>query len=90
MPVMDGIETTRQIQGRCRFTRVIMLSIYDNPDYIRRSLEAGALGYVLKDTIISDLMEAVRTVHEGKHYFSQKVAEVGNQFSSSKGDHGFP
>jgi DNA-binding NarL/FixJ family response regulator len=86
MPLMDGLETTRQIHERCRLTRVIMLSIYDNPEYVQRSLDVGAVGYVLKDTIVSDLMEAVRTVSEGKHYFSQKIAEIGNKHSSQKGD----
>lgn len=86
MPLMDGLETTRQIHERCRFTRVIMLSIYDNPEYVQRAVEVGALGYVLKDTIVSDLMEAVRTVSEGKHYFSRKIAEIGNKYLSWKGN----
>ena len=86
MPLMDGLETTRQIHVRCRFTRVIILSIHDNPEYVRRSLEIGALGYVLKDTIVVDLIEAVRTVHEGKRYFSLKIAEIGNRYSSGKGN----
>ena len=86
MPQMDGLETTRQIHVRCRFTRVIILSIHDNPAYVQRSLEIGALGYVLKDTIVSDLIEAVRTVHEGKHYFSLRIAEIGKKYSSWKGN----
>ena len=80
MPLMDGIETTRQIHSRCRFTRVIMLSIHDSPEYIQRSLEVGAFGYVLKDTIAGELMEAIHTVYEGKHYFSQKIAEIASKF----------
>lgn len=86
MPLMDGLETARQIHERCRLTRVIMLSIYDNPEYVQRSLDVGALGYVLKDTIVSDLMEAVRAVYEGKHYFSQKIAEIGNKYSPPNGE----
>ena len=85
MPLMDGLETTRQIHARCQLTRMIILSMYDNPEYIQRSLEIGALGYVLKDTIVGDLIEAVRTVHQGKRYFSLRIAEIGNKFSSSTG-----
>ena len=85
MPLMDGIETTRQIHLRCQFTRVIMLSIHDNPEYVQRALEVGALGYILKDTIAGELLEAIRTVYEGKHYFSQKIAEIANKHLPWKG-----
>ncbi len=86
MPLMDGLETTRQIHERCRLTRVVILSMYDNPEYVQRAVEVGAFGYVLKDTIVGDLMEAVRTVYEGKYYFSQKIAEIGNKYLSWKGN----
>lgn len=86
MPLMDGLETARQIHLRCQFTRVIMLSIHDNPEYVQRSLSVGALGYVLKDTIAVDLLEAIRTVNQGKHYFSQKIAEIADKFLPGKGN----
>lgn len=86
MPLMDGLETTRQLHLRCWFTRVIILSIHDNPEYIQRSLSVGALGYVLKDTIAGDLVEAIRTVNEGKHYFSQKIAEIADKYLPGKGN----
>ena len=86
MPLMDGLETARQIHLQCQFTRVIMLSIHDNPEYVQRSLSVGALGYVLKDTIAVDLLEAIRTVYQGKHYFSQKIAEIADKFLPGKGN----
>ena len=79
MPVMDGLETTRQLNIRCQLTRVIMLSIHDSPEYIQRSLDVGAFGYVLKDTIGNDLLKAIRTVYKGRHYFSQKIIEIASK-----------
>ena len=86
MPLMDGLETARQIHLQCQFTRVIMLSIHDNPEYVQRSISVGALGYVLKDTIAVDLLAAIRTVNQGKHYFSQKIAEIADKFLPGKGN----
>ena len=79
MPQMDGIEATRQILLLCRFTRVLMLSTYDTPDHIRRALEVGANGYVLKDTAGNDLLAGIRTLSGDKHYFSQKITETAEK-----------
>ena len=81
MPQMDGIEATRQILLLCQLTRVLMLSTYDTPDYIKRAIEVGANGYVLKDTIGNDLLDGIRTLSvDNKHYFSQKIAGIGEKF----------
>lgn len=85
MPVMDGIEATRQIHGRCRFTRVMMLSIFDNPEYVQRAVEVGAVGFVLKDAIGKDLLAAIRALHTGKRYFSQKIAEIAEKYMKQTG-----
>lgn len=53
-----------------------MVSIYDTPQHIHRSIEAGALGYILKDTISYDLVRTVRTIHQGKRYFSASIANL--------------
>ena len=76
MPVMDGIEATRFINEYCPRTRVVMLSMYDTPEYVQRPLQAGAVGYVLKDEAGSELVEAVRTLHDGDSYFSHRIAEI--------------
>ena len=86
MPVMDGIEAARQIRGICRHTRIMMLSILDNPEYVQRAMEVGAVGFVLKDAIAKDLLVAVRTLAVGKSYFSQKIAEIANKFTNQKGE----
>ena len=80
MPQMDGIEATRQILVHCPLTRVLMLSTYDAPDYIRRALDVGARGYVLKDTVGRHLLDGIRTLSVGQHYFSQKIAEMAEKY----------
>ena len=80
MPEMDGIEATRQILVHCSRTRVLMLSTYDKPDYIRRAVEVGASGYVLKDNVGNDLLAGIRTLSAGNHYFSQKIAEIAEKY----------
>jgi DNA-binding NarL/FixJ family response regulator len=76
MPIMDGIEATRYICENCPHTHVVMLSMYDTPEYVNRALRAGAAGYVLKDDAGSELVEAVRTLHRGGNYFSPRIAEI--------------
>lgn len=76
MPIMDGIEATRCICEHCPHTQVVMLSMYDTPEYVQRALQAGAVGYVLKDAAGNELVEAVRTLAKGDSYFSPKIAEI--------------
>lgn len=85
MPVMDGIEATRQIHACCRFTRVMMLSILDHPEYVQRAVEVGAVGFVLKDMIAKDLLAAIRALHMGKRYFSQKIAAIAEKYMTQRG-----
>jgi len=80
MPVMDGIEAARQIHSNCPHTQVVMLSMYDSPEYIQRALRAGAVGYVLKDAAGDELVEAVRTLYRGQSYFSSTIAEMVKNF----------
>ena len=73
MPVMNGIEATKQICAICENTKVVILSMYHTNDYIQRALDAGAVGYLLKDSAGTELIEAIRDIHAGKPYFSQKA-----------------
>jgi DNA-binding NarL/FixJ family response regulator len=73
MPVMDGIEATRQIMALCPHTRVVALSMYHTGEYVQRALKAGASGYVLKDAAGNELVAAVRRLHAGEQYFSSQV-----------------
>jgi two-component system nitrate/nitrite response regulator NarL len=86
MPIMDGIEATRQIRQRYPCTRVMLLSAHDSVAYIQRALREGASGYVLKDDVGEDLVAAIRALHKGKWYFSQKVAGIANQYIDQRGN----
>jgi len=85
MPHMDGIQAIRKIRARCPSTRVMMLSMFDSPEYIQRSIEEGALGYVLKEDISKDLLAAVRAVSEGNTFFSEKIASIAKQYIDLNG-----
>ena len=76
MPLMNGIEATRQIREHCPATRVLILSIYENPFYVKDAVQAGATGYVLKDGLPNELLEAIRTLYRGRPYFSPKLAPL--------------
>ena len=74
MPVMSGIEATKHICKICEHTKVAILSMHHTTEYIQRALEAGAVGYVLKDSAGAELVAAIRLLHDGKHYVSKKIA----------------
>ena len=73
MPVMNGIEATKQICEVCENTKVMILSMYHTNNYIQRARDAGAVGYLLKDSAGTELIAAIRALHAGKRYFSQKI-----------------
>ncbi len=84
MPLMDGIEATGHIRECCILTRVIILSAYDDPEYVQHALEVGAKGYVLKEAVGEDLLEAIRIIQRGSHYFSEKIAEIAKKYLTQK------
>ena len=73
MPIMNGIEATKEIRAVCANTKVAILSMHHTSEYVQRAMQAGAHGYVLKDSAGAEVIAAVRTLHEGKRYFSQKI-----------------
>jgi two-component system, NarL family, response regulator NreC len=76
MPGLNGIEATRRITARSPRTAVVILSMHSDESYILRSLKAGACGYLLKDSLKTDLIDAVRAAVRGKSFFSPKVSQV--------------
>ncbi len=76
MPRLNGIEATALLREAAPKARVIMLSMHATSEHLFRALQAGARGYVLKNSAGADLVEAVRAVHSGKRYFSPKVADL--------------
>src|SRR6202171_3192045 len=76
MPLMNGIEATRQIVRRRPDTHVLILSMHANEAYIIQALKAGAKGYLLKDSADTDLIRGVAAVAAGKSFFSPVAAKV--------------
>src|SRR3990172_653222 len=76
MPELSGIEAAAQIRDHCESTRVIILSMHSTVEHIFRALQAGAMGYLLKGSAGSEVVEAVRAVHAGRRYLSKKVSDV--------------
>ena len=74
MPVMSGIEATKRICKICENTKVAILSMHHTTEYVQRAIEAGAVGYLLKDSAGSELVAAIRALNDGKRFLSQKVA----------------
>ncbi|HEY9622283.1 MAG TPA: response regulator transcription factor [Crinalium sp.] len=65
MPIMDGVAATRQICQQFSPTKVLVLTTFDDDDYVAQAMRVGAHGYLLKDTHSDDLAAAIRTVHKG-------------------------
>ena len=87
MPNLDGIGATKKIKELCPEVNVLILSVYDDDQFVFSLLEAGAAGYLLKDVRGQELVEAVRTVNAGKSVLHPSVArKVLNRFvPTSKG-----
>jgi DNA-binding NarL/FixJ family response regulator len=73
MPEMDGAQATLEIRKTNQSTRILILSMYSNENYVHNALEAGANGYLLKNAIDVELPQAVRTVAAGKPFISAEL-----------------
>jgi len=76
MPELNGIEATRQIKETCPSIQVVILSMYATTEHIFQALQAGALGYLLKESAAVEVVNAVRTVHAGHRYLCQKIDDI--------------
>ncbi len=76
MPNLNGIEAARQIQAKGGKTAIIILSMHSDEGYVLRALRAGARGYLLKDAVEGELIQAIRAVAGGKAYFSPEVSKL--------------
>jgi DNA-binding NarL/FixJ family response regulator len=75
MPSMNGIEATQRIHQRYPETQVVILSMNATAELIYRSFQAGALAFLVKDSVGTDLIEAIRSVASGKRYLGQNISE---------------
>ncbi|HEY4612258.1 MAG TPA: response regulator transcription factor [Bacteroidota bacterium] len=76
MPKMNGIDATRIIREKYPQTRVLVLTMHENEEYIYQIFRSGAGGYVLKNSSREELCEAVRSVAKGEKFFSTRVSEI--------------
>ena len=76
MPNLNGIEATRRIMAANPRTAVLMLSMHQDESYVLRSLKAGARGYLLKDSLRSEVIDAVRAVFQGRSFLTRKVSRM--------------
>jgi len=76
MPVLDGLKATKMVADDHPEVKVIMLTMHDRADYITQMIQAGASGYLLKNSSRKDLLEGIRTVARGENYFSNEVTQA--------------
>lgn len=75
MPLLNGIDAAAQIMEKLETTRIVMLSMHSTVEHVFRALQAGALGYLRKESAGNEVVDAVRTVHSGRRYLSHKITE---------------
>jgi len=75
MPDLNGIEATRQIGKICPSAQVIILSMHSTSEHVFRALQVGARGYLLKESAGIEVVKAVRAVHAGHRYLSQRISD---------------
>jgi DNA-binding NarL/FixJ family response regulator len=74
MPLLNGLEATRQVLKALPATKVLMLSAHSDDAYVKTAAEAGAVGFLLKQTSAHDVCRAIREVHQGRTFFSPSIS----------------
>src|SRR5258706_166631 len=90
MPDLDGLQATRQIRDASPTTEVIVLTMHESDQMVRRVLDAGALGYVLKSDLATHLVKAVRDVSAGKLFLTPRVSDIVLKGFLKNGDQAEP
>jgi len=73
MPQLSGLEAVRLIKEAVPETEVVLLSMHKKDAYVHQALSSGALGYVLKASPTTDVLEAIKSVHRGEYFLSSKI-----------------
>lgn len=76
MPTMGGIDATARIRETGTTARILVLTQYDHEEYIKRVMQAGASGYILKSAIADELLRGIRAVERGEQFFTPAVSRV--------------
>lgn len=86
MPGMSGLEAAAKLKSYSPNTKAVILSMHDTEDYVLQALDAGAYGYLLKDTDKNEFVKALKQIHGGTKYFSGSVSNVlAKHLLSNKG-----
>lgn len=75
MPLLNGIDATAQIMEKQETAKIVMLSMHSTVEHVFRALQAGAQGYLRKESAGNEVVDAVRMVHSGRRYLSQMITE---------------
>lgn len=76
MPGMDGLEVVARMKSSCPDVPVLILTMHEEEQYVVRAIEAGAMGYVTKQSAPEQLVEAVKKIHSGGRYLTEKASEA--------------
>lgn len=76
MPLLNGLEATKQIRRDCPTVKVIALTVHDDEEYIRSMLSAGAMGFITKYAASDELIQAIRSVHQGEMALSPAITRL--------------
>ena len=72
MPILDGLQTVSRLGRNCR-TKVVFLTVHEDPDFVAAAFSAGASGYVVKEDVTTDLIPAIQKVLAGSTFISQSI-----------------
>ncbi|MEI7898379.1 MAG: response regulator transcription factor [bacterium] len=87
MPKMSGLEVTRIIDSKMPWIKIIVLSMYDHPSFIKELLKSGAKGFLSKNCTFNELCDAVRSVYSGKTFLCNATSQIVlNNFANSGGE----
>lgn len=92
MPICNGVEATRNIHNSYPWIRIVVLTVFDDDEYIGQSLQAGAIGYLLKRTPAEQIVTAIRSAYSGYTQLGPTIApkvfaHLSPKFSASKAQH---
>jgi DNA-binding NarL/FixJ family response regulator len=90
MPLLNGLEATRQVLKALPATKVLMLSAHNDDAYVKNAMESGAVGFLLKQTSAHDVCRAIREVHKGRTFFSSSVSRRLDRLHTQSLNHNGP
>jgi DNA-binding NarL/FixJ family response regulator len=76
---MDGIQATREIIAKKPQAKILILSMYNNPTFLHKALEAGISGYILKESLVDELHTAIQAIMNGGRYMSEKISQTQDE-----------